>query len=85
MIMEATTFTVPKEIYKQFKALPEWVNRYALLRDLLGDADKIKLKPFRGERRYSDSRSAEVSIILKKALPRIQKQCERIDKIMDAA
>ena len=79
--MEATTFTVPKDIYKQFQDLPDWVNRYALLRELLGDADKIKLKPFNGGRRYADSRSAEVSIILKKALPKIMKNCERIEDI----
>ncbi len=81
--MEATTFTVPKEIYKQFKKLPAWINRYALLRELLGDADKIKLKPFRGKTRQSDSRSAEVTEILKKKLPKIQKCCDRIEKIMD--
>ena len=82
--MEATTFTVPKEIYNEFNDLPPWINRYALLRDLLGDADKIKLKPFNGGRRYADSRSAEVTEILKMALPKIKRHCEKIDQVVDS-
>ena len=81
----STTFAIPKELHQQFVSLPEWINRQALLRELLGDAEIIKLREFKGKRHYEGTRSEEVVAILKKSLPRILKQCEHIEQVMNSA
>lgn len=78
-----TTFSLPNTIHQQLNKLPHWINRQALLRDLLGVTYTIKLHALHGGRQqYKNSRSKEVAEILEQKLPKISKHCNHIEKIL---
>ena len=82
--LQSTVYYVDDTVSDLLDSLPSYINRTELLRKLLNDDRRIRIRPRELRGYYENTRAIEVEEILQKKLPQVLKRCEKIDAVINS-